>query len=143
MRIAIAAIFTLASLGFSPSTTVAATQTTGLPDCQGKLLVKPASITLACGDGNFYAEKLKWTGWGEAFAAATGAGKVNDCQPNCAAGHFHSYPMLLMVACSQMCGGHPAYARVVYAFIGRSPYPQSTKVEDSTQTFPCSRSSSP
>jgi len=143
MRIAIAAIFSLASLGFSPSTTVAATQTTGLPDCQGKLLVKPASITLACGDGNFYAEKLKWTGWGEAFAAATGAGKVNDCQPNCAAGHFHSYPMLLMVAGSQMCGGHPAYARVVYAFIGRSPYPQSTKVEDSTQTFPCSRSSSP
>jgi len=139
MRLAIAAIFALMSFGFSASTGMAATPTTALPDCQGNLLVKPASITLACGDGNFYVESLKWTGWGESFAAATGTGKANDCQPNCAAGHFHSYPMLLIVTGSQHCGGRPAYARVVYAFIGRSPYPQGTKVEDSTQTFPCSR----
>jgi len=139
MRLAIAAIFALTSFGFSASTGSAATQTMALPDCQGKLLAKPASITLACGDGNFYVENLKWTGWGESFAAATGTGKANDCQPNCAAGHFHSYPMLLIVTGSQNCGGRPAYARVVYAFIGRSPYPQSAKVEDSTQTFPCSR----
>jgi hypothetical protein len=139
MRLAIAAIFALTSFGLSASTGVAATQPTALPDCQGKLLVKPASITLACGDGNFYVENLKWTGWGQSFAAATGTAKANDCRPNCAAGHFHSYPMLLIVTGSQSCGGHPAYARVVYAFVGRSPYPQSTKVEDSTQTFPCSK----
>ena len=102
-------------------------------------MVKPTTITLACGDGNFYVENLKWTGWGQSFAAAAGTGKANDCTPNCAAGHFHSYPMLLMVAGSQNCGGRPAYARVVYAFIGRSPYPPSSKIEDSTQTFPCKR----
>jgi len=139
MRLAIAALFGLASFGFSAATGSAAPPAAALPDCQGKLLVKPASITLACGDGNFYVEHLKWTGWGESFAAATGTGKANDCQPNCAAGHFHTYPMLLIVTGSQSCGGRPAYARVVYAFIGRSPYPQSSKVEDSTQTFPCSR----
>jgi len=134
-----AAAFALTSLGFSGAAGSAAISPPALPDCQGKLVVKPASIVLACGDGNFYVENLKWTGWGASFAAASGTGKANDCTPNCAAGHFHSYPMLLMVTGSQRCGGRPAYARVVYAFIGRSPYPQSAKVEDSTQSFPCKR----
>jgi hypothetical protein len=139
MRLLLAAALALAGVGFSQSPGIAATALPALPDCQGKPVVKPSSITLACGDGNFYVENLKWTGWGESFAAATGTGKANDCTPNCAAGHFHSYPMLLIVSGSQQCGGRRSYARVVYAFIGRSPYPQSTKVEDSTQSFPCTR----
>lgn len=139
MRLAIATAFALASVGFLGGTGSASSVSPALPNCAGKLTVKPNGITLACGDGNFYVENLKWTGWGESFAAATGTGKANDCQPNCAAGHFHSYPMILIVSGRQNCGGRPAYARVVYAFIGRSPYPQSARVEDSTQDFPCKR----
>jgi hypothetical protein len=40
---------------------MAATQTTALPDCQESCR-QTGDITLACGDGNFYVESLKWTG---------------------------------------------------------------------------------
>src|SRR5262249_41692981 len=59
VRLAIVAAFALISLGFSGVTGSAATPPPALPDCQGKLVVKPTSITLACGDGNFYVQNLK------------------------------------------------------------------------------------
>jgi hypothetical protein len=62
-------------------------------DCQGHPHVRPGHYTLACADGNDYLSGLAWTSWGPRLASATGTEHVNDCVPYCAAGHFHSYPV--------------------------------------------------
>jgi hypothetical protein len=122
----------LAPVGSAERTTT----TIGLPDCLGKPHVRPASVVLACGDGNFSVAKLAWTGWGQSFAAGRGTGSVNDCKPNCAAGHFHSYPVILLATGRQRCHGSPAYNSITYAFITQPPF-QAKTVKDATVSFPC------
>jgi hypothetical protein len=97
-----------------------------LPDCLGKPRVRPAEVVLACADANFGVRKLRWTGWGESFAAATGVAYANDCTPNCAGGHMHTYQAVLVASGTQRCpGGVTAYGRITVAFVGPSPYPKS------------------
>jgi hypothetical protein len=101
-------------------------QPQALPDCLGKPHVRPAEVVLACADANFGVRKLRWTGWGESFAAATGVAYANDCTPNCAAGHMHTYQAVIVASGTQRCpGGVTAYSRIVVAFVGPSPYPKS------------------
>ena len=88
---------------------------TALPDCQGKLAVRPTQVVFACGDGNVYATGAVWSRWGQQFATATATLHANDCTPYCAAGHFHTSAAVLVVAGSQQCpGGRVAYRRVAY-----------------------------
>ncbi len=100
-----------------------AATTIGLPDCLGKPHVKPASVLLACGDGSFRVTKLAWTGWGQVFAAGRGTGSVNDCKPNCATGHFHSYPVILLATGRQRCHGSPAYNSITSPSSPKPPTP--------------------
>jgi hypothetical protein len=139
MRLAIVIVFATIVLGFYPSVATAEPSGIALPDCLGRPIVKPTSVTLTCADGNFRIENVQWIGWGESFAAGKGNGILNDCAPSCAAGHFHRYPMLLIVTGRQTCpSGKSAYAKVIYAFIGRSPFPQDAPgTQDPTQPFPC------
>jgi hypothetical protein len=97
-----------------------------LPDCVGHPEVKPARVVFACGDGNFGFDGLQWIAWGGARAVGLASAYLNDCQPNCAAGHFVRYRAVLIASGSQRCpGGRRAYLTVTYAFIGRSPFPQA------------------
>jgi hypothetical protein len=97
-----------------------------LPDCLGKPQVRPASVVLACADANFGVRRLRWTDWGSSFATATGVAYANDCTPNCAAGHMHTYDAVLVASGTQRCpDGKTAYSRVAIAFVGASPYPKS------------------
>ena len=100
-----------------------------LPDCQGKLQVRPARVVLACGDANFGLRKLRWSGWGRPSARATGTAYANDCKPYCAAGHFHDYPAVLVASGRLRCHGVVAYARVRVEFPGRTPYPKATRAD--------------
>jgi hypothetical protein len=113
-----------------------ATPTIGLPDCLGQLTVKPRSVVLACGDGNFRLQSLQWTGWGETFAAARGIAVANDCTPNCAAGHFHSFPVLATVSGRQTCAHRPAYRTLTYAFPAAAPF-HAKALKDVTYTLRC------
>lgn len=88
---------------------------TMLPNCQGVPQAKPSQVVFACGDGNVYAQKLTWTNWGEYYAYAQGVLVRNDCTPNCAAGHFHSYEASLTAYGKQRCpNGELAYKGVSY-----------------------------
>ncbi|GAA3860409.1 hypothetical protein ACWDR2_03050 [Streptomyces sp. NPDC003631] len=62
-----------------------------LVDCLWKPQVHPGDFMLACGDGNSRLASLRWSHWGADSAQATGTNLVNDCDPYCAAGTFHSY----------------------------------------------------
>jgi len=60
-------------------------------NCQDRAQVRPRSLVLACADENDYLTRLSWASWGPRLARATGVQNENDCLPDCAAGHFHSY----------------------------------------------------
>jgi hypothetical protein len=72
------------------------------PTALGK--VRPAAITLACGDGNFYVTNIRWSSWGARSAAGAGVGHLNDCTPYCAAGKFHSYRVSIHLDERRLCG---------------------------------------
>lgn len=118
----------LASLAVSPPR--------ALPDCLGKPQVRPGTVVLACADANFGVRKLHWSGWGRPTARATGVAYANDCNPNCAAGHFRDYRAVLVASGRQVCHGLPAYGRVRVSFPGATPYPKA-KPADLVYPRPC------
>jgi hypothetical protein len=98
------------SAGAQSSTTI-----TALPDCQGAPHERPANVVFACGDGGVYASNLRWSRWGEQFAAGNGTLEKNDCTPNCAQGHMHASPVTILVAGRQRCpNGQIAYQEAAY-----------------------------
>jgi hypothetical protein len=77
-------------------------------------LVRPRSLVVACGDGNFYVTGIAWTSWGARGASGTGTGRVNDCTPYCAAGHFHAYPVALSLRTAASCARR--FTRLAWRF---------------------------
>jgi hypothetical protein len=59
--------------------------------CVGSPEVRPANYLMSCADANASWKKVAWTTWAGKSATGTGDLYQNDCTPNCAAGHFHSY----------------------------------------------------
>lgn len=66
-------------------------------NCENKAQVKPRDFVLFCADGNAALEGLGWTSWTPKLASATATLVQNDCIPYCAAGHFHKYPVLVVL----------------------------------------------
>jgi hypothetical protein len=76
-------------------------------DCPGQAaLVRPKTFILTCADGNALFGKLSWTSWTPGLASATGKLVLNDCVPYCAAGHFHSYPAIVVLWGSKVVKNH-------------------------------------
>jgi len=104
-------------------------------DCPGQqALVRPKSFILTCADGNAYFSKLSWTSWTPGLASAKGTLVLNDCTPYCAAGHFHSYPAIVVLWGSTAVPGHPGercYTKLTEILTG--PRPPHAPM---TQTFP-------
>jgi hypothetical protein len=69
--------------------------------------VRPADFLLACADGNSRLSSLHWSRWGPDAAVARGFNVVNDCKPYCAAGTFHSYPVVVRLDHPQPWKKHP------------------------------------
>jgi hypothetical protein len=119
-------------------------------DCPGQhALVRPKDFVLACADGNSALEKLAWATWAPGLASAKGTLVQNDCTPYCAAGHFHSYPALVVLWGSKAVGsGEHAYTKLTLILTGARPgYYDSVHHKwvyaPVTQTFPLVTSSSP
>jgi len=66
-------------------------------DCLSKPRTEPRDFILTCADGNAALNKLAWTSWTATMASAAGTLTENDCIPYCAAGHFHNYPVLVVL----------------------------------------------
>jgi hypothetical protein len=62
---------------------------------------------IACGDGNSRLTSLHWLSWNQNSAVGQGVNVVNDCKPYCAAGTFHSYPVVVRLDHSQPWKKHP------------------------------------
>jgi hypothetical protein len=84
---------------------------------------KPQRITIACGDGNFYAAHLRYRSYGGPTAKAVGKLVQNDCVPSCVAGKFVSYPGAIKLSQVRACQGRLYYERIAWTFTGASPDP--------------------
>jgi hypothetical protein len=103
--------------------------------CEHVVHVRPASVVVACGDGNFYFTRLRWRSWGAHAAAASGTAHQNDCTPYCAAGHFHAYPAELRFSRPVTCvARRREFSTISWRFTGGKPahVPRS-----GSQTLPC------
>jgi hypothetical protein len=98
-------------------------------DCFGHAQVRPSSYLIACGDGNNGLVSLHWTQWGPTSAVAQGLDRLNDCQPYCAAGRFHSYPVTVRLDTARPRAGHPgqSYYSVLHVHYTASTPPHTPR----------------
>jgi hypothetical protein len=84
--------------------------------------IRPRSIVVACGDGNFYVTGIKWSRWDATTAFGIGTGHQNDCRPDCAGGHFHTYLVSIHLSRPVACkSGRREFTRLTYRFLSRKP----------------------
>jgi hypothetical protein len=78
-------------------------------NCTG-MKIEPRRILFACGDGNFYATKLRWRSWHIQKAAGRGRFHKNDCDPSCAEGSFHARKGRLVLRGRMYCEEKDKYS---------------------------------
>ena len=100
-----------------------------------KSQVRPATIVVACADANLALTHLRWVSFGGVTAHASGSYHVNDCTPYCAAGHFHSYPVKVVLWQAELCQDkHDDYREATVVFTG--PRPPGAKSSHSRLSLP-------
>jgi hypothetical protein len=95
-----------------------------LVDCLWQRTVRPIDFILACGDGNSRLTGLRWSEWSPNGATAVGVNVVNDCEPYCAAGTFHAYPVTVRLDGPEPWKEHPDvehYTRMSLTYSGDRP----------------------
>lgn len=95
-----------------------------LSDCSSQPDVRPATFILACGDGNSRLVSLHWSRWDANAAVGRGTNAVNDCDPYCAAGTFHSYPVTVRLdlpRASAQDPGEQHYTRMTLTYTDGRP----------------------
>jgi hypothetical protein len=107
-------------------------------NCLGHPQVRPGRFTLACADANDYLTGLAWKSWGPRLASATGVQAVNDCVPYCAAGHFHRYPVDVVLWRPEAAGpGSQRYTSITLLYPGAHPaYTGSRRPVTTSMTLP-------
>ena len=107
-------------------------------NCLGHPQVRPGRFTLACADANDYLTGLAWRSWGPRLASATGVQAVNDCVPYCAAGHFHRYPVDVVLWHPAAAGpGSQRYTSITLLYPGAHPaYTGSRRPVTTSMTLP-------
>jgi hypothetical protein len=86
---------------------------------------RPRSAVLTCADANWRLRGMSWRRWNGRVASGRGWSYENDCVPYCAAGHFHSYPVVVHASKPrrQNCEGRVRYVyqRLRITYSGRRP----------------------
>ncbi len=109
----------VAVCAFGGAARAQAASTNAIADCNGNPVAHPSQVVLACGDGNSSVSQLRWMGWGESVAVATGTEQYNDCSPNCAQGRVHSRPVAIVVSGQTRCrNGETAYNQILVVGTG-------------------------
>jgi hypothetical protein len=102
----------------------AASAKTVVVNCQFKPQTRPSSFILTCADANDVLAHLQWVSWGSGAAFATGIEQINNCTPNCAAGKFVNYPVLVNLWRPEPLRGHPGtfyFSRATRVYTANRP----------------------
>lgn len=100
------AVIGMTGTGLASAAAPAARRTV-MVTCTNRAKVRPSQFVLTCADGNDYLTSLHWVSWDSSAAFAAGTEHENDCTPNCAAGKFYTYPVLITVWRAKPLAGHP------------------------------------
>jgi hypothetical protein len=96
--------------------------------CEHRARVRPKAIIVACADANFYVQGIRWSRWSATRAVGAGTAHVNDCTPNCAAGHFHTFRVTVRLSRVVTCvPGRREFARIEWS-----------GAQTGNETLPCS-----
>jgi hypothetical protein len=87
------------------TTKAAAAPSVAVYNCINKPQVRPGTFYVFC-DGSGYFASLKWSSWNATMATATGVEYVDNCEPNCAAGHFSHQAVDLILWRSEPVAHH-------------------------------------
>lgn len=107
-----------------PITAAAAAEVPVLVNCLKHGQVRPSQYILTCADANDYLTGLRWASWGTA-AFASGTNTFNDCVPDCATGHLHSFPVLVTLWRAEPLPGHAGqqyFTRITLIYTGKRSY---------------------
>jgi len=74
------------------------TNTTRVVPCRGAPVVRPSRYVVACADSNWYLTGIHWVRWSDTVAIARATDHLNDCQPYCYDGTFHSSPTVIVLS---------------------------------------------
>jgi hypothetical protein len=97
---------------------------TVIVNCQFKPQTRPSWFILTCADANDVLAHLHWVSWGSGAAFATSVEQVNNCTPDCAAGRFINYPVLVDLWRPEPLPGHPGvryFSRVTRVYTANRP----------------------
>jgi hypothetical protein len=100
-------ITVLIAFAVAPTVALAASSTSSqvwVTNCS-KAQYKPILITVACGDGYTYVNKLKWSTWTTTTATGKGDYAYNTCTPSCVSGHIKSDPVTATLSEPKSCPG--------------------------------------
>lgn len=93
-------------------------------DCEYHPQTRPAGFLQACADGSLRLTGLRWTTWDADAAVGTGQQVVNDCEPYCAVGHYHTYPVRVRLDEPRTWAGRAGtthYTRLSVTYTGAKP----------------------
>ena len=93
-------------------------------NCLFKTQTRPSWFILTCADAGDSLTSLHWVSWGSGAAFATGIERINDCTPDCAAGKFINYPVLVNLWRPEPLPGHPGvlyFSRVTRVYTANRP----------------------
>lgn len=102
-----AAVPSASAASSTPSAAAAPAASVVVVNCEHQAEVRPAGFLLGCADGSLRLDGLRWTQWDANSAVGTGQQVVNDCEPYCAAGHYHAYPVRVTLSNPRAWPGHP------------------------------------
>jgi hypothetical protein len=114
------ALLAVALVSAATAGSVSAGSSTGFFGCRGYTVkhpvavVRPRSIVVACGDGNFYVTGIRWQVWGHGLAQGSGTAHRNVCVPNCAAGRFRTYAATVTLSGPIRCKGKLVFVTLAY-----------------------------
>jgi hypothetical protein len=75
--------------------------------------IEPARVDIDYGTGFAWVSGLtEWEDWGTVSATARGVFHLNDCRPNCAAGHYRSHSARVTLFKVRHCHGQRRYLDV-------------------------------
>jgi hypothetical protein len=83
---------------------------------------RPSRITIACGDGGFFATNIRYRFYGGKRAEGTAELNTHSCVPNCAQSAFHAFPGTVVLVDVVRCEGTLYYSQIRYRFAHAAPY---------------------
>jgi hypothetical protein len=124
-RTLLIAFATAAALAVPVAISAAASHVKLFDNCGvGGAHYKPHGFVFACADHGLYIKHVRWSSWGSRSARGRGTGYANDCNPDCADGHYHHAAMTISLSSPGTCAGHAGvrvFRHVRYRWVHGDP----------------------